>query len=96
MSVRARAALKATLVTAAWALLMLVPFVSVICLIVFMLPLWALKNLGVPGLGHELHGFFVPSTLGWALIAVAVWLLFFSLFHWRLNRARASDVAKAS
>lgn len=76
----------AALVTGAWALLMLVPFVSAICLIVFMLPLWTLNNLGVPGPGHELNGFFVPSAAGWVLIAGVVWLVLFWFFHRRLHR----------
>lgn len=76
----------AALVTGAWALLMLVPFVSAISLIAFMLPLWTLSNLGVPGLGHELNGFFVPSAAGWGLIAGFVWLVLFWFFHRRLHR----------
>lgn len=91
MSIRSRAALQATLATGTWALLMLVPFVSAISLIVFMLPLWILQGFGIPGLGRELNGFFVPSAVGWGLIAGFVWLAFFWLSHWRLKRARASD-----
>lgn len=66
---------------------MLVPFVSAISLMAFMLPLWMLSNLGVPGLGRELNGFFVPSAGGWGLIAGFVWLALFWIFHRRLRRA---------
>lgn len=93
MSIRGKAAIRATLVTSAWAVLMLIPFVSAITLIVFMLPLWALGNLGVPGLGHELNGFFVPSTVGWSLIAAFVWLAFFGIFQRRLKRANPEAAA---
>lgn len=93
MSIRGKAAVRATLVTGAWAVLMLIPFVSAITLIVFMLPLWALGNLGVPGLAHELNGFFVPSAVGWSLITAFVWLAFFRIFHRRLKRANPEGAA---
>jgi uncharacterized membrane protein len=90
VEIRKRAAIRALLATAAWALLMLVPLVQVISLIGFMLPLWALADLGVPGLGRELNGFFLPSAIGWGLIAGVVWLMFFLFFRRRLMRAAAA------
>ena len=85
MSIRGRAAIHAALATGVWALLMLVPLVSAISLIAFMLPLWILSNLGVPGLGRELNGFFVPSAVGWGLIAGFVWTVLFWIFLRRLK-----------
>lgn len=75
------------MVIGAWALLMLVPIVSAITVIMFMMPLWILSNIGVPALGRELNGFFVPSVIGWSLIGGFVWLSLFWLFHRRLKRA---------
>lgn len=94
MSVRVRAAIHAAIATGVWALLMLVPLVSVISLIAFMFPLWILNDLGVPGLGRELNGFFVPSAVGWCLIAGFVWLALFWLLLRRLKRKEeAGNVA---
>ncbi len=90
MNIQTKAALRATLVVGVWAALMLVPFVYVITLIVFMLPLWILHGMGIPGLGSELNGFFVPSAIGWTLAAGLVWLLAFWLFHRRQRRATTS------
>jgi len=71
---------------------MLVPLVFAVGLVVFMLPLWFLDNLGVPGLGHELNGFFVPSALGWGLAAGTAWLFFFWIFlgrsQWKARRVQ--------
>lgn len=93
MSIRGTAAIRATMITGAWALLMLVPVVSAITLIAFMIPLWILSDLGVPALGHELNGFFVPSAMGWSLIAGSIWLSLFWLFHKRLKKANPADTA---
>jgi len=90
VNIQTKAALRATLVVGVWAALMLVPFVYVITLIVFMLPLWILHGMGIPGLGSELNGFFVPSAIGWTLAAGLVWLLAFWLFHRRQRRATTS------
>jgi len=79
--------MRATLATSIGALLMLIPFVSAITLIMFMIPLWILSNLGVPALGREVNGFFVPSAIGWSLIAGFVWLTFFWFFHRRSKNA---------
>ncbi|MNW20367.1 hypothetical protein D3C71_2207420 [compost metagenome] len=38
-----------------------------------MLPLWVASDLGVPGLGRQLNGFFVPSAMGWCLIGGVFW-----------------------
>ena len=93
MSIRGRAAIRATFATGVWALLMLIPLVSAINLIAFMLPLWIISNLGIPGLGHETNGFFDPSAAGWGLIASFVWLVFFWIFRGRLMRAASAGSA---
>jgi uncharacterized membrane protein len=79
--------LRALLATGTWALLMLVPPIYALGLIGFMLPLWVLDDFGVPGLGRQLNGFFLPSAVGWSLIAAVVWLMFFLFFRRRLMRA---------
>jgi len=73
----------ATLVTAGCALLMLVPGINALLLIAAMLPLWCLDGLGVPGLGRELNGFFVPSAAGWSLAALLVWCACFAVLRYR-------------
>ena len=93
MSIRKKAAIRATMATGAWALLMLIPVVSAITLIAFMIPLWTLSNIGVPALGRELNGFFVPSAIGWSLIAGFVWLSLFWLFHRRLKKVSPAGTA---
>ena len=93
MSIRGRAAIRATLATGTWALLMLIPVISAINLIAFMLPLWIISNLGIPGLGHETNGFFDPSAAGWSLIACFVWIVFFWIFRGRLMRAASAGSA---
>jgi hypothetical protein len=82
-----KAAIRATVATAIGALLMLVPGLNVILLIAVMLPLWVLSDLGVPGLGSPLHGFFLPSTIGWVLVAVTFWCICHALAVWRLKQA---------
>lgn len=68
-------------------LLMLVPGLNVLVLIAVMLPLWMASDLGVPGLGYALNGFFVPSALGWCLVALAFWNACFVLFLGGARRA---------
>lgn len=84
-------ALRATLCVAITALLALIPVTNVLVLIAAMLPLWVLSGWGVPGLGHPLNGFFIPSALGWTLAACALWLLCFFL----LRRKAKSGVPAA-
>lgn len=69
----------ATVATGVGALLLLVPGLNVILFIALMLPLWVLSNMGIPSLGHPLHGFFVPSAVGWCLAASVAWLVSFAL-----------------
>jgi hypothetical protein len=83
---RVKAAFRATIATGIGALLFLVPVVNVILFIGLMLPLWTVSNLGIPGLGHELNGFFVPSPTGWSIVAVVAWGTFFMLFSAALKR----------
>ena len=94
MGSQRKAAARATLAVSVWALLMLFPPVYVLTLIPAMLPLWVLSNLGVGGLGNELHGFFVPSVTGWWLVATIAWILFFWFFHARLRKAPLNEVGK--
>lgn len=73
MGSHATAAVRATIATVIGGALMLVPVVNVLILIVVMLPLWVASDLGVPGLGRQLNGFFVPSAMGWCLIGGFFW-----------------------
>ena len=73
MGSHATAALRATLVTGLGCALMLVPVINALILIFVMLPLWVASDLGVPGLGHPLNGFFVPSAIGWCVVAGVFW-----------------------
>lgn len=82
----ARAAIRATVATGIGALLMLVPGPNVIILIAVMLPLAALSNMGVAGLGRHLHGFFIPSPLAWTLLAAAFWCVCYAFSVWRQKR----------
>lgn len=91
MSPQATAAKKAGIAVGIGVLLMLVPGINVLVLIGVMLPLWLVSDLGVPGLGYALNGFFVPSMLGWCLAAIAVWSACFAWFFGRARHAAARD-----
>ena len=87
------AALRATIVVLACAALMLVPPIRWLAyLLLLMLPFWMLSRLGVPGLGHELNGFFVLSTVAWLAAAVLLWLISFSLFYARAKKRVAAQL----
>ena len=73
MRPHASAAVRATVATVIGGLLMLVPVINVLMLIFVMLPLWIANDLGVPGLGRPLNGFFVPSAIGWCVVAGIFW-----------------------
>lgn len=77
MSLLARAALKATVVLLVCAALMWVP------------PIRMLVYL--PGLGHELNGFFVLSAAAWSLAAMVLWLIAFRFFYMRAKRRVAAQ-----
>jgi hypothetical protein len=62
-----------------WAVAMLIPGLNVIGLIVVMLPLWALHDLGVAGLGMPNNGFFVPTMKGYTLGAAILYAVSFFL-----------------
>ena len=83
---RVKAAFRATIATGVAGLLLLVPGINVILLIGVMLPLWTISGMGVPGLGRELHGFFIPSPVGWSIVAVVVWTACFAFFSATLRR----------
>ncbi|MGN2248138.1 hypothetical protein ACFWZ3_15770 [Frateuria sp. GZRR35] len=87
MSLLARAALKATVVLLVCAALMWVPPIRMLVyLFLLMFPLWMLSSAGVPGLGHELNGFFVLSAAAWSLVAMVLWLIAFRIFYMRAKR----------
>lgn len=69
MRPHAAAAGRATIAIVIGGLLMSVPAVNVLLLIFVMLPLWIVNDLDVPGLGQPLNGFFVPSAIGWCVLA---------------------------
>lgn len=79
MNPRINAATRATIITGIGALLMLVPVVHALILIVVMLPLWVMNDIGVPGLGRAVNGFFVPSVIGWLLVGLTFWAICFVL-----------------
>lgn len=86
------AALKATAVVLACAALMLLPPVRVLVyLLLLMLPMWMLSRFGVPGLGHELNGFFVLSAAAWSVAAVLLWLVSFRVFYTRAKKQAAAE-----
>lgn len=84
---RVKAGFRATMATCAGAVLLLIPGVNVILFIGLMLPLWMIGRLGVPGLGHELNGFFIPSPIGWTMGAIIVWSIFLYAFNKSLKKA---------
>ena len=73
-----RAAGWATLATIASFLVLLIPVINVLVLIAVMLPLWFINDLGFVKLGSPSNGFFEPNTLGWGLVALATWGLWYS------------------
>jgi len=76
----ARAARYASVATACSWLIAFVPVANLLALIVVMLPLWFLHDLGVPGLGEPTSGFFVPSIVGWTVLTIVGWLIWFLIF----------------
>jgi len=81
LSLQVRAAIRATVATGVGALLLLIPGLNAILFVALMLPLWVLSNMGVSGLGSPLNGFFIPSAIGWTLVALVVWLMAYLLFR---------------
>ena len=79
MNPRITAIWRATLFTGVGALLMLVPGVNALILVGVMLPLWVMNDLGVPGLGSAVNGFFMPSVIGWLLVGLSFWSFCFVL-----------------
>lgn len=88
MNPRITAATRATIATGIGALLMLVPVVNALILIGVMLPLWVMNDIGVPGLGSAVNGFFVPSVLGWLLVGLTFWTICFVLSLGAIRSAR--------
>jgi hypothetical protein len=92
MKPSAKSALRATIATGIGALLMLVPGINVIILIAVMLPLWMLSEAGIPGLGRPLHGFFIPSGIGWTLVAMTFWGICYAFLLWRQKHSARGTI----
>ncbi len=74
------AAFNATLLLASIWLFAMVPVLSILILIVVMLPLMVLDGWGIAGLGDQSSGFFLPSDLGYSVLSIGGWLIFFTFF----------------
>jgi hypothetical protein len=64
------------------------PFLEVFALIPFMLPLWAINDMGILGLGKAVNGFFLPSPFGYVFGALLYWLVF---WWWVYVKAKAAQ-----
>lgn len=86
MKMDAGAATNASLAVLVGAVLCLIPHVYVLTLLAVMLPLWMLSGAGVPGLGRELNGFFLPSAIGWSLAAAVFWIGCYCFLRYKAKR----------
>jgi hypothetical protein len=53
-----------------------------------MLPLWTINDIGIPGLGKSVNGFFLPSPFGYVFGAILYWLVFWWWFYVKAKAAQ--------